>query len=111
MISRRSLFKYLAASAVAAPLAATALTSEAEAQVVVVNPQGPPPPLRREVRPAARRGYTWVPGHWAWRRGPGWVWMPGYWETNRRGFTFVGPRWVLRRGVWVYEPGRWVRVR
>ncbi|MFT0860820.1 hypothetical protein [Ancylobacter sp. G4_0304] len=105
MLSRRSLFKVLFAAA-AVPLAA-GLSSEAEAQYV--GPRGAPPPPRREPRPPARRGYTWVPGHWAWRRGPGWVWMPGYWEQNRRGFVYVGPRWVLRRGQWVYEPGRWVR--
>ncbi|GAB4066011.1 hypothetical protein GCM10028812_12330 [Ancylobacter sonchi] len=105
MINRRSLLAGLFSAAALAPLA-LGTASEAEAQA---RPMAPPPPPRRERRPPPRRGYTWVPGHWNWRRGPGWVWQPGYWEPNRRGFTYVGPRWVLRRGAWVYEPGRWVR--
>ncbi|MDF2999311.1 MAG: hypothetical protein K0R27_4948 [Xanthobacteraceae bacterium] len=109
MLSRRSLFKGLLAAALAAPAGAV-LTSTADAQWgAVPGPRMAPPPPRRESRPARRRGYTWVPGHWNWSARRGWVWAPGHWEENRRGFTYVGPRWVLRRGQWVFEPGRWVR--
>lgn len=108
MISRRSLFKALAAAALAAPLG-SALVTTADAQWGAPPPPGAPPPVRREPRPAPRRGYTWIPGHWAWAGRRGWVWTPGHWEENRRGFNYVGPRWVLRRGQWVFEPGRWVR--
>lgn len=103
--SRRSLLKVLAASLIAAPLGVAAAT-DANAQAF---PTSRPPAPRREPRPAPRRGYTWVPGHWAWLPRRGWVWTPGHWEENRRGFEYVGPRWVFRRGQWVYEPGRWVR--
>ncbi|MCS0495562.1 hypothetical protein NVS89_10670 [Ancylobacter sp. MQZ15Z-1] len=104
MLSRRSLLGHLATALPAAvlPLAG------AEAQGVPA-PRSAPPPPRREPRPAPRRGYTWVPGHWNWTARRNWVWEPGHWEENRRGFTYAGPRWVLRRGQWVFEPGRWVR--
>lgn len=105
MLSRRSLLKAVAASLLAVPLGVAGL-SDAQAQSV---PTSRPPAPRREPRPAPRRGYTWVPGHWAWKPRRGWVWTAGHWEESRRGFEFVGPRWVLRRGQWVYEPGRWVR--
>lgn len=108
MLSRRSLFKSLLAAALAAP-AGVVLTSTADAQWGVPGPRMAPPPPRREPRPRPRRGYTWVPGHWNWSPRRGWVWAPGHWEENRRGFTYVGPRWVFRRGQWVFEPGRWVR--
>lgn len=112
MISRRSLFKGLAAATLAAPLG-VALVTSADAQWGAppppAGPPGAPPRPRREPRPAPRRGYTWIPGHWAWAGRRGWVWTPGHWEENRRGFNYVGPRWVLRRGQWVFEPGRWVR--
>ena len=105
MISRRSLFKTLLSTVALAPLAVVGLASETQAQT-----RNPPPPYF-EARPLPRRGYTWVPGHWNWTGARGWVWQGGHWEENRRGFNFVGPRWVLRRGQWVYEPGRWVRAR
>ncbi|UOK73240.1 hypothetical protein [Ancylobacter polymorphus] len=104
MLSRRSLLK-VAAALLSAPLGIAAHQT-AQAQSA---PTSPPPAPRREPRPAPRRGYAWVPGHWAWWPGRGWVWSAGHWEENRRGFEYVGPRWVLRRGQWVYEPGRWVR--
>lgn len=46
----------------------------------------PPPPLRHEARPKARRGQVWVTGQWSWK-GPraGYVWVPGHWiRTPRR---------------------------
>lgn len=104
MLSRRSLLTALASLA-AAPLALVATGDDAGAQA---RPHGAPPAARREVRPPPKRGYTWVPGHWTWDARRGWVWNAGYFERNRVGFRLTGPRWVLRRGQWVYEPVRWV---
>ncbi|WP_428029597.1 hypothetical protein [Ancylobacter sp.] len=105
MLSRRSLFKAAAASLLAVPLGIAA-GDDSQAQSA---PTSRPPDPRREPRPTPRRGYTWIPGHWAWLPRRGWVWTAGHWEPSRRGFEFVGPRWVFRRGQWIYEPGRWVR--
>ncbi|QIB35348.1 YXWGXW repeat-containing protein [Ancylobacter pratisalsi] len=104
MLTRRSLLSLLATAVAAVPLGLAA-TDEVEAQVVMMAP----PPLRREPRPAARRGWVWVPGYWTWSRGR-WVWEPGRWVRARPGFRYAGPSWVRRRGGWVYVPGRWVRI-
>lgn len=105
MLNRRSLL----ASLLAGALAPLALSADAQAQPA---PTSRPPAPRREARPPSPgRGYDWIPGHWSWDRRRGWVWNRGYWERRRIGFEFVGPRWVLRRGQWVYEPGRWVPAR
>ena len=77
--SRRSFFGLLGAGALTA-LGVSA--SEAEAQVVIYTDRHSPPPLRFEDRPMPRRGWDWVPGHWAWRR-RGWVWVPGHWARVR----------------------------
>ncbi len=69
----------------------------------------PVPQPRNEPRPAPRRGYIWVPGHWGWTASQGRVWTAGRWEKDRPGWRFVGPQWTLRGGEWVFVPGRWVR--
>lgn len=106
MLTRRALLTSLLTAGALAPLGVAASMSEAEAQA---RPHGPPPAPRREQRPPQRRGYTWIPGHWSWDARRGWVWNEGFQDRSRPNHRFVGPRWVLRRGQWVYEPGRWVR--
>jgi hypothetical protein len=108
-ISRRSLMRGLFA-AILAPAAGLATTGEAEAQW---GPppgmrHGPPPP-RVEVRPRARRGYVWIPGHWVWRHGR-YVWVSGRFVRARPGWRYRNPRWVWRNGRWVFVAGGWVRV-
>lgn len=110
MLTRRSLLTSLFAASALAPLGVAALPSEAQAQAQAQpRPNRAPPPPRREQRPPPRRGYTWIPGHWSWDSRRGWVWNAGFQDRNRSGHRFSGPRWVLRRGQWVYDPGRWVR--
>ena len=67
-----------------------------------------PPELRREVVPAARRGYIWVPGHWN-ARGNRHVWQGGHWERSRAGYSYAQPNWVQRDNRWQFERGRWNR--
>lgn len=104
MISRRNLLRGFLAAAAAAPLAALSL-GEAEAQTMFIAP----PPLRREPIPPARRGYTWIPGHWGWRNGR-YVWVSGRWVAVRPGWHYAQPRWVRRGSAWVFLPGGWVRI-
>ena len=64
---------------------------------------GPGDPDRRRRRrrvvervPPPRRGYVWVPGHWAWRRGR-YVWVRGGWVAAAARLALppaaLGPAW------------------
>lgn len=44
---------------------AVAVPLSASAEVIVVAPSAPPPPVRYEAVPAPRVGYVWDRGHWA----------------------------------------------
>jgi WXXGXW repeat (2 copies) len=101
-------------------------TGAAQAQVaVVVGERAMPAPIV-EVVPAVRPGFSWVPGHWIWRRGA-WFWVKGH---HARGIIAPMPApivevvpvrpspahiWVKGHhgwegGRWVWRPGVWVRL-
>src|SRR5207237_7232074 len=61
-----------------AALAGLALQADARVDVYV---DVAPPPVRYEVVPAARAGFVWAPGHWAWRGHPH-VWIAGHWVRH-----------------------------
>jgi hypothetical protein len=84
----------------------TFAVTAAQAQVVVRI--GPPPPPRVEVVPAARPGYLWTPGYWAWR-GNRHVWVNGNWVRARRGYVYTQPTWVQEGDRWRLRPGAWGR--
>jgi hypothetical protein len=70
-------------------LASVSYTPSASAQVAIgVNvgiPVAPPPP-RVEVIPAARPGWVWMHGHWAWDPAARQhVWVPGHWVHDQVG--------------------------
>ena len=67
-----------------------------------------PPPLRREVVPAPRRGYVWAPGYWE-PRGPRHVWRAGHWVQVRPGYVYRQPVWSQHNGRWDYRASRWDR--
>ena len=99
-------------AATAAVLISTAAFTPVEAvaqsrtEVIVV--QKAPPALRREAIPAARRGYEWVPGYWAWN-GRRYTWERGHWERTRRGYVYAQPVWRQDRNGWYFERGGWQR--
>lgn len=114
MLSRRSLLRGLLAASVLAPIAATVVPADAEAQGRPNHnnnrPNRPPPRSRHERRPPPRRGYIWVPGYWTWsHRRRDYVWVPGRWERNRPGWHFRQPTWVLRGNGWEFRAGGWYR--
>jgi hypothetical protein len=77
----------------------------ASATGVVVT--GPPPPPVVETRPAPPTGRAqWVAGYWHWT-GMQYTWIPGHWVEARAGEVWRAPRYSLRDGVYVYEPGGW----
>lgn len=107
---RRALLALSAAAFMAAPLAIAEAQQWQPPNMRSSAPSlNPVPRPRNERAPAARAGYVWVPGHWAWNATQGRHWSDGHWERDRPGWRFEGPRWVMRRGEWVFIPGRWVR--
>ncbi len=95
---------------------------------VVREPTAPPRVVYREmpapvaeVRPPPPvAGYSWVPGHYAWR-GDEWRWQPGYYvQAAVRPMPPVivepvppapSPRHVFVRGHWQWGGSDWVWVR
>jgi hypothetical protein len=70
---------------------------------------GPPPAPMNESRPAPPVGrVVWVAGYWHWT-GMQYAWIPGHWEGERPGAMWHAPRYVLRDGVYFYQPGGWSR--
>jgi hypothetical protein len=71
---------------------------------------GPPPPPVIETRPAPPRESSpravWIAGYWHWT-GMQYAWIPGHWVEARPGEVWRAPRYSLRDGVYVYEPGGW----
>jgi len=81
-----------------------------------------PPPAPQETRPAppASTGYTWLPGHWAYRDNA-WQWEAGSWhagvippmpdavQETIPAAPVNGSRWVP--GYWSYSGGNWNWVR
>lgn len=72
---------------------------------------GPPPAPLMEGAPRTAAppiaGAIWIPGYWHWT-GIQYSWIPGHWDVARRAGRWIPPRYVLRDGVYYYEPGGWV---
>jgi hypothetical protein len=68
---------------------------------------GPPPEPVYEARPSTARAQgIWIAGYWHWT-GLQYTWIPGHWEDGPPGARWRAPRYLLRDGVYYYEPGRW----
>jgi hypothetical protein len=99
-------------AATAAVLIATCAFAPVQAQaqgrteVIVVHKA--PPALRHEAIPAARRGYEWVPGYWAWN-GRRYTWERGHYERVRSGYVYQQPTWRQNRDGWYMDRGGWIR--
>lgn len=99
-------------AATAAVLISTVAFAPVEAQAqgrteVIVVKRAPPAPMREAI-PAARRGYEWVPGYWAWN-GRRHTWERGHWERSRRGYVYAQPVWRQDRNGWYLDRGGWQR--
>lgn len=70
---------------------------------------GPPPAPMIEAPPSpSRPRAVWVAGYWHWT-GMQYTWIPGHWEAGPTGARWRAPRYLLRDGVYYYEPGGWMR--
>lgn len=96
--------KLLMAALVAGSLGSVTLPSTA---AVIVVREAPPAP-RVERMPEARRGYTWVAGHWEWRHNRH-QWVRGTWLRDRHGYVYHQPTWAERDGKWEMRRGAWAR--
>jgi hypothetical protein len=73
---------------------------------VVVSSPPPPPMVEARPAPPPRQTAVWVAGYWHWT-GMQYTWIPGhYWEAPP-GKQWRAPRYTLRDGVYIYEPGGW----
>ena len=98
----------LLATAMAASLSMVATPSVAAPVSVFVDIG--PPALRHEEVPAARRGYDWTPGYWAWNGNRNrHNWVAGSWVHSRPGYVYAQPNWVERDGRWHQQRGAWTR--
>ena len=96
--------KLIIGSLVAAALGGVALPAAARTNVdffVTIAP----PPIYREVVPAPRAGYIWVPGYWDWRYGA-YRWVGGSWSRHRWGYSYEPVRWQHRHSRY-YRAGGW----
>jgi len=67
-----------------------------------------PPAPQVEVVQAARPGFLWIPGYWAWEDGRH-VWVEGRWIQERPGYMWVPEHWEQRGSKWHFERGYWER--
>ncbi len=107
-----------------AALALGLVAGAADAQVVVIE-RPMPAPIIEVVPPVPHPGWSWVPGHYAWRVNH-WMWVRGHYilgvvapmpapmmETRPvapgPGWFWVRGHYVWEAGGWAWHPGHWYR--
>lgn len=103
MLVRKTVIRFVIAASMSAVLQSAPSFAEVDIFFSVA-----PPPIRYEVVPEPRRGYTWAPGYWDGKNNKH-AWKKGHWERDRSGQMYVQPRWVERNNGWALERGRWNR--
>jgi hypothetical protein len=84
------------------------LSVAAQAQVICVSNNVPPPELPvYDQPPLPAPGYIWTPGYWA--GGPsGYFWVPGTWvERPAAGLLWTPGYWGWRDGIYIWTAGYW----
>lgn len=80
----------------------------AQAQVVLTKPNRPASVMAQPAK--ARKGLTWIAGHWKWQeRKASYTWVEGHWTKAPKGKTFVSGHWKKVKGGWKWVPGHWKR--
>jgi hypothetical protein len=98
----------LVPGSVSAALVAGCVVESAAGGPASVPVTGPPPEPMNEARPVpAPPRVLWIPGYWHWT-GIQYAWIPGHWEEPPPGQRWRVPRYLLRDGVYYYEPGGWL---
>lgn len=96
--------------AVVAAMLAASLGTIAMSAAAARGVRHAPPEPRSESAPDARRGHTWVAGHWEWRNeSRKHKWVKGHWVRERHGYVYNQPSWSERGGRWHMARGHWSR--
>jgi hypothetical protein len=93
---------------IVAALAASCVIEAAPVPVGVVVTGPPPPPMEEQRPPPFAARSVWIAGYWHWS-GMQYTWIPGHWEAAAPGARWRAPRYLLRDGVYYYQPGAWGR--
>jgi hypothetical protein len=95
-------------SGVVALFAALYLTVAAQAQVICVSNNVPPPELPVYDQPAIPApGYIWTPGYWG-GSASGYFWVPGTWvEPPAVGLLWTPGYWGWHDGIYTWSAGYW----
>jgi hypothetical protein len=100
---------YLGVISIAAALGGACVVAAGPMPIAGIAVTGPPPAPMIEARPSPiRPRAVWVGGYWHWT-GMQYTWIPGHWEAGPEGARWRAPRYLLRDGVYYYEPGGWMR--
>jgi len=68
----------------------------------------PPPSAESEGMVPQREGYVWAPGYYTYADSK-YVWTKGRYVQSRKGFRYIGPKWVQEDGRWTLYPEQWVK--
>jgi hypothetical protein len=95
-------------SGAVALLAALYLTVAAQAQVICVSNNVPPPELPvYDQPPIPAPGYIWTPGYWA-GSASGYFWVPGTWvQPPAVGLLWTPGYWGWHDGIYTWTAGYW----
>lgn len=94
------------AAALGFALAMPAFANEYIVRDVAVAPPGAP--AEEAQVPAPREGYVWAPGYYDYAQNKH-HWHKGHWVRERKGYTYVAPRWAEEDGHWNLFAENWVR--
>jgi hypothetical protein len=95
-------------SGVVALFAVLCLTVAAQAQVICVSNNVPPPELPvYDQPPIPAPGYIWTPGYWG-GSASGYFWVPGTWvEPPSVGLLWTPGYWGWHDGIYTWSAGYW----
>jgi hypothetical protein len=93
---------------VVALFAVLCLSVAAQAQVICVSNNVPPPELPiYDQPPVPAPGYIWTPGYWA-GSASGYFWVPGTWvEPPAVGLLWTPGYWGWHDGIYTWSAGYW----
>jgi hypothetical protein len=90
-----------------AALGISALPAMANEYIVRDVTVQPPAPMAEEAG-VPREGYIWAPGYYDYAQNKH-NWHKGHYVRERKGYTYVAPRWENQNGHWSLYSENWVK--
>jgi len=90
-----------------AALGISALPAMANEYIVRDVTIAPPAPMAEEAG-VPREGYVWAPGYYDYAQNRH-HWHKGHYVRERKGYTYVAPRWENENGRWSLYAENWVK--